>query len=321
MSNYLCKKCGYLYSELDGDSKNGVSKGTTLEKLEGTMCSMCWMKNPKRYNKFDQPYCDMEAQYYLYICGKFNFSFYEKKLIEKYSKESMILEVGCGTGRCTQEFIKAGYTVHALEESEEMLEVVSKQKWAKNDTFQLLHKDYFNYGDNNGYDLIYFGDTTFQELVQQRSLKYVLEKADNFLRPGGEVWLELMIPSEINWEFKRRKLINPQKTLYFFNSGEVNLFSQIIYYTSTFEIYLNGKFQESYRQERELALLFARDIKHAFKEVFDVIEEVELPKIDEVIIDEYSDNQKKVWVDGGYPLPRTNKKQRSLFLRLRKREY
>ncbi|WEG73016.1 methyltransferase domain-containing protein [Vagococcus intermedius] len=315
MSDYSCRRCKFLYSEREGDSKNGIVKGTSLNDLKGSLCSACWMNSPKRYVKMQQVYRDLEAQSYSYICGKYNFSFYEQELQEICSLAGHnILEVGSGTGRVTQALVKANYQVTALDESEEMMMYLVKQGWSQRDNCKTVVENYFNYESPVTYELVYFSDTTFQELVQQQSLTAVLTQASKFLNKGGHMWLELAIPIEHTWQYNRRKMLTPERTLYYSNSGQVNLFDQTIHYTSMFDEYCNGRFVERYRQERDLALVFQRDIEYLTKDDYELLEARELPKTGVVVTSE-----SKTWVDGGYPLPSSNQNQRSLFLRLKKK--
>ena len=125
-----------------------------------------------------------------------------------------VLELGCGSGRVTQQIARAGITIVGLDNSEEMLELARKKISRKPD---LVSRTALINGDMTDFDL--FGQTrrsaptygrtdvsapfqliivpfnTFMHLTAQVDQLSLLTCARKHLNPGGQLVLDLTNPA------------------------------------------------------------------------------------------------------------------------------
>lgn len=75
--------------------------------------------------------------------------------ILKTKKESMILDIGCGTGLLSRTFLELGYTVYALDLSQDMLNLYKDP--GKGKLIKICSEvEKFFYGNSQKYDLVMF---------------------------------------------------------------------------------------------------------------------------------------------------------------------
>ena len=96
-----------------------------------------------------------------------------------------VLELACGTGIWTQELLKIGQQVTALDASAEVIEI----NRAKVDSAQVTYQqaDLFNWQPAQQYDLVFFG--FWLSHVPPDQLEPFLGKVAQALHPGGHLFL------------------------------------------------------------------------------------------------------------------------------------
>lgn len=79
-----------------------------------------------------------------------------------------------------------------IEKSHDMVTALNKQKWHYSPLFQLIKTDIFDFSPIETFDCILITDSTFQELVYQKSLENVLNKLNLMLNRSGIIWIETL---------------------------------------------------------------------------------------------------------------------------------
>lgn len=152
------------------------------------------------------PILQQQADYYRARAGEYDDWFYRRNrydhgdaLNKKWHEEveqvrqhllhldpvESVLELACGTGIWTQELVKLGKHVTAVDISEEVI-AVNKQKLPEaNVTYQLA--DLFTWQPDKTYDLVFFG--FWLSHVPPKLLNQFAEKAASAIRPGGKLYI------------------------------------------------------------------------------------------------------------------------------------
>jgi len=145
---------------------------------------------------------------------------YAKKLNGK------ILELGCGTGRISIEFVKNGYFVTGLDLSESMLEIYRNKlsNLPKNiiEKINLINGNMAEFNINQKYSLIIAPFRAFQSLTKEDDINNSLKCIKNHLENDGLFIINVFRPSKIldeswcsgeniQWETEEYNLIGENK--------------------------------------------------------------------------------------------------------------
>ena len=139
------------------------------------------------------------------------------KMLTSHLKPGMtVLELGCGAGYFTQELVRSGADVVAIDVSPELLEIARRNCSAPNVQYQL----------ENAYELTY-GDDVFDSVVGSSVLHHLeIEKAlcdvYRVLRPAGTIFFtepnmlnpQIAVQKNIPW-IKRKLGDSPDETAFF----------------------------------------------------------------------------------------------------------
>ena len=107
-----------------------------------------------------------------------------KNVVHKVGTVESILELACGTGIWTQELLKIGKQITALDASQEMIEInCQKLNSASNVEYQQL--DLFLWQPDKQYDLVFF--SFWLSHVPPAKVDEFLRKVYNSVLPGGKV--------------------------------------------------------------------------------------------------------------------------------------
>jgi|LULF01.1.fsa_nt_gb 2-polyprenyl-3-methyl-5-hydroxy-6-metoxy-1,4-benzoquinol methylase len=121
--------------------------------------------------------------------AKYEVSFIKKTLA--LPKQSIILDVPCGTGRHSYLFAKHGFKVTGVDISESCIEIAKKQWSHDNCTYQV--GDMSNLNDFYGqYDVVLNLFTSFGYFNTDTQNKKVLKEFYNTLKPGGKLVIHLI---------------------------------------------------------------------------------------------------------------------------------
>ena len=104
--------------------------------------NMYFKKTVNYYNQNAQAFCD----------GTINveFSYIQNKFLDKLEHGALILDFGCGSGRDTKYFHEQGYTVEAIDGSEELCKLASEYTG-----IAVKHMYFQELSENNKYDAIW----------------------------------------------------------------------------------------------------------------------------------------------------------------------
>jgi ubiquinone/menaquinone biosynthesis C-methylase UbiE len=113
-------------------------------------------------------------------------------LTEKITRKMVVLEIGCGTGLLTQEIVKTGAEIYAIDISPQLLDIAVKSISESNVHFQIQNAYQLDYPDDL-FDAV-VGSSTLHHLDTDKALK----EFHRVLKPGG-----LLLFTEPN-------MVNPQ---------------------------------------------------------------------------------------------------------------
>ncbi|GKV68654.1 methyltransferase type 11 [Sporosarcina sp. NCCP-2716] len=108
-----------------------------------------------------------------------------------------IADLGCGTGRLTTHFSKAGYTITAIDPNEEALEYAKKKTYANDVTWIV--------GDSrqleaSAYDAVVMTANVAQVFLTDESWRQVVSDVYRSLNPGGHFIFDTRNPLAKAWE-------------------------------------------------------------------------------------------------------------------------
>jgi len=118
----------------------------------------------------------------------------------EYAKETggPILELACGTGRVLIPIVEAGFTIHGLDISENMLCVARANIKEKklSDLVTLSHNDMADFDlPIKNYGMAYIAARSFMHLFTQKKQLDCLECVHRHLKPGGLLLMDLYAPN------------------------------------------------------------------------------------------------------------------------------
>ena len=132
-------------------------------------------------------YVELAALYDIFM-EEVDYEGWAEKLLNLASIEKghgKILEIGCGTGNLTAEFLKKGFEVVALDISSEMLtEAEDKLKKHRN-RLKLVQQDMRTMDVGKGFHGVFCGCDGFNYILDEKELLSVFKKCYNALTPGG----------------------------------------------------------------------------------------------------------------------------------------
>lgn len=106
------------------------------------------------------------------------------KLINQYTTQSSILDIGCGTGTLSIELAKAGYDVVATDLSEDMLQVVSYRAKEENINLEIAMYDLLDPIDFL-FDNIIASMDVINHLTDLEDVEFGFTNIYNTLKPNG----------------------------------------------------------------------------------------------------------------------------------------
>ncbi|PIG91346.1 class I SAM-dependent methyltransferase [Gloeocapsopsis sp. IPPAS B-1203] len=109
-----------------------------------------------------------------------------KNALQQVGKVESILELACGTGIWTQELLKLGDQVTAIDASAEMI-AINKEKLKSINKVDYHQFDLFSWRPNTQYDLVFF--SFWLSHVPPTQVDEFLLKVYRAVRPGGKVFI------------------------------------------------------------------------------------------------------------------------------------
>jgi SAM-dependent methyltransferase len=103
-----------------------------------------------------------------------------------------ILDVGCGTGRHYIPLMQKGYSVTGVDQSQNMLDTLTKKAEAAGLEPHIFSKDMREIDFADEFDAIICMNTAFQYLLTDEDILHTLRAFRQALRPGGVAMIDLM---------------------------------------------------------------------------------------------------------------------------------
>lgn len=300
MHKYFCDTCHFIYDEELGDVKNGVPPKTPIKELKGSLCNRCQMKDLNRYSVVFSDYKNLEAKYYSMFSGKWHIDYFLDYLNQLQMEGTNVLEVGTGLGRVAYSLINRGLNVTGVEMSSDFISYLERQKWTKSPLFQLIEGDIFSMTIKEKFDVIVIADSTFQELVYQKSEAAILALFAQIIHPNGIIWIETMAVNQ-SCQVSRRKNIDFKREIHL--ESQFSVSEKDFTYHQTFELFCEGVSKERNTVSRSLPIIFKKNIETNLPDSLELIGNSDFPKPGKI---KPSDQTLSYWTDGGYPLATSN---------------
>lgn len=113
---------------------------------------------------------------------------YFNSLVKKYAPNlngNILLDLGCGTGRLSEEFYGLGYDVIGVDNSYEMLAVANENKLNSGSDILYLQQDITSLDMYGTYDIAISALDTVNHLENTRQLEQTFSSVSLFLHPDG----------------------------------------------------------------------------------------------------------------------------------------
>lgn len=109
-----------------------------------------------------------------------------KNVVQQVGTVESVLELACGTGIWTQELVKIGKQITAIDASQEMIEI-NRQKLNNAPNVEYRQLDLFSWQPYKQYDLVFF--SFWLSHVPPTEVDDFLTKVYNSVLPGGKVMI------------------------------------------------------------------------------------------------------------------------------------
>lgn len=109
-----------------------------------------------------------------------------KNVVQQVGTVESVLELACGTGIWTQELVKIGKQITAIDASPEMIEI-NRQKLNNAPNVEYQQLDLFSWQPDKQYDLVFF--SFWLSHVPPTEVDAFLSKVYNSVLPGGKVMI------------------------------------------------------------------------------------------------------------------------------------
>jgi len=196
-------------------------------------------------------------------------AFYERRI---RANGGVALEQACGTGRHIFPLIERGLEVHGADISADALQFARRAAETKKVHLTLYHQRMEECDIPHQYGTIYIVNGTFQIIVDRQQVFSTLTRFLHHLSPGGQLLLELFVPSEVTkgpavndaehptrWEPVPRRGAKGEivTTLW---SESVDLFEQTLLAKRRCDLYVDGDLIRSEVHSHSMRWYFQHEI-------------------------------------------------------------
>ena len=187
-----------------------------------------------------------------------------------FKKEDLILEPMCGSGRLLIPLLQAGYTVHGIDNSADMLESCRKRAAELGLQPVLFEEEVAKMKLSQKYDGIVIPLGSFQLFHPRASAFNALEIFKNHLKPNGKLIMDLFVPWDVLYENNeeerstREVKASNNSVIKMDSYSKANKYEQFIFSEANYSALSNGNIVQQekermhvswyYRYEMELIL-------------------------------------------------------------------
>jgi len=130
--------------------------------------------------------------YWETVAGKIRWTRRLEMLVSHITSEMAVLEIGCGVGYFTQEIVKSGAQVTAIDISPDLLDVAREKMKNDNVIFKVENAYNLSFSDNN------FDTIVGSSILHHLEVNKALSEFHRVLKPGGTLF------------FTEPNMVNPQ---------------------------------------------------------------------------------------------------------------
>lgn len=123
-------------------------------------------------------YYDQNAKIFILKTRDLDFSTVQNKFLTLLPAHGRILDLGCGSGRDTKAFLKAGFQVDAIDGSEEICRLASSYLG-----IEVRHQNFDQFEDLDQYDGIWACSCLLH--LPKEKLPEIFARIEKALKPGG----------------------------------------------------------------------------------------------------------------------------------------
>ena len=175
------------------------------------------------------------------------------------SKQSLILDAGCGSGYPTIDLIKRGYRIIATDKSSEMVRQIQLNALKENVSIEAYNTMWANLSKQfspifdflycRGNSLVYAASWEQNWIVPNRSKEEVFKAIQNFyavLKPGGQAYVDITNKNEKPYKHSIGTVQTAEGPVEITWQMEHNLETRVRTWTSTLKL-LNTNYEKEYK--------------------------------------------------------------------------
>lgn len=156
---------------------------------------------------------DIFASYYDILTENIDYNKrakYFDRLIEKFggNKDGILLDLACGTGSLTTEFVKMGYDVVGVDGSEEMLSIAIEKKYENNIDVLFLCQDMRNLDLFGTIDISICALDSINHITNLDDLEKIFERVSLFSNKHA------LFIFDVNTIYKHREILSDRTFVY-----------------------------------------------------------------------------------------------------------
>ena len=138
---------------------------------------------------------------------------YLEELLKEYGvQDGLVLDLGCGTGTMTELLAADGYDMIGVDNSEEMLEIAREKQIKSGHEILYLLQDMREFELYGTVGAVFSICDSLNYITEPEELKQVFRWVNNYLDPGGILFLILIQNTSTGRFWGIRPLQNPERT-------------------------------------------------------------------------------------------------------------
>lgn len=195
-----------------------------------------------------------------------------------FEKDSLILEPMCGSGRLLIPLLQAGYVVHGIDNSHDMITSCQKRAEKLGLSPKLIEGKVEDSSFENKYDGIIVPLGSFQLFYPRETAFTVLKKLNKALKPNGKLIMDLFVPwdapcdSHEEENTSREIKTDDNSIIKIDGHNNTNKFKQFIESNSIYTKWIDGQCVAEEKEHMYLNWYYVYEMelileKHGFKNI------------------------------------------------------